>query len=349
MSQEWYLMNDYSRPNSIGGFENEAFIDFKEDAFFETLTTDIADTVTVYNSDLSDGTEIRCIVQNNMPNTMLGSQNREILVPIGTLKTGNYIWFENHYWLITGYPGNNHIFEKATMSICQYKIRWQNRGTGEVIERWVNFSTASKYSIGEYSTDYNTVPNNDFIALIPYDEETILLDDTRVFVDNLPDDPYKVFKLTRNDDPIHNYGEDGAIINFIVDRQAVDPERDNTELRLCDYFVIEEAPPSEDPNVTYIYGHIKGKPELTIGRKKTYTAYFTSVDDLEYPTANVDYRWNIDCDFVEAIKILDWSEADGTLTLLVSDDTYVDDSFKLQLYVNNYFNYEITVTIKDLF
>mgnify|MGYP001011001059 CR=1 FL=1 len=30
--QEWYLMTPETRPNITGGFENDAFLDYKEDA-----------------------------------------------------------------------------------------------------------------------------------------------------------------------------------------------------------------------------------------------------------------------------------------------------------------------------
>ena len=49
MAQEWYLMSSPTRPNSLGGFENDSFNDFKDDAFDEALMTDIATTVTLYN------------------------------------------------------------------------------------------------------------------------------------------------------------------------------------------------------------------------------------------------------------------------------------------------------------
>lgn len=349
MSRDWYLIGNNTPPRSLGGFENESHMDYKEDAFLETLETDIADTAILYNSDLSESREIRAIFMNNVQNTMLASQNRSVLVPIGTLKTGQYIYWMDHYWLVTGYPGNNHVYEKATIAICQYKIRWQNRKTGDVVERWVNFSTASKYSIGEYRTDYNVTPTNDFIALVPQDDETILLDDRRVFVDTKENDPYKVYKLTRNDDPIYYYDQHGAILNFIVDRESLDTSRDNVELRLCDYFVPEQDPASNDPHHTLRYGHITGPQTLRIGRQKTYTVTFTGIDGNPYPIDRVAYEWRIDSTFADAIKIVDQHETDGTITLLISDSAYMDESFKLQVYVEGYFNTEMVIAVRDLF
>ena len=124
--KKWYLINSSTAPNMTSGFENEPFIDWKEDAFSESLQTEIASTVILYNYDLSIGKKVRCIVQDNTANTQLKSIERTLLFPIGTVKAGMYVFFENCYWLITGFPGNNKIYEKVTAILCQYKLRWQN-------------------------------------------------------------------------------------------------------------------------------------------------------------------------------------------------------------------------------
>ena len=46
MSKEWYLLSSSTKPNSIGGYENEGFQDYKDDAFSEALETDIATNIT---------------------------------------------------------------------------------------------------------------------------------------------------------------------------------------------------------------------------------------------------------------------------------------------------------------
>ena len=124
--KDWYLLTPNSRPNEIGGYENDSFLEYKADAFEESLQTDIACTVTLFNSDLSEARQMRCIIQDNTASTQLKSLERTILASIGSLKAGMYILFENRYWLITGYPGNNKIYEKATMVLCQHKLRWQD-------------------------------------------------------------------------------------------------------------------------------------------------------------------------------------------------------------------------------
>ena len=76
---------------------------------------------------------------------------RTVLFKRGTIKTGMYVYFENRYWLVDGYPGNNGVFEKVTMVLCQYKLRWQN-AAGEIIERWCNETSTSNMELAKMET-----------------------------------------------------------------------------------------------------------------------------------------------------------------------------------------------------
>ena len=81
--QEWYLMTPETRPNITGGFENESHVNYKKDAFDESLQTDIATTVTLFKSNLTDGKSVRCIIQGNIADTQLKSFERIGLFQIG--------------------------------------------------------------------------------------------------------------------------------------------------------------------------------------------------------------------------------------------------------------------------
>ena len=213
MAQEWYLLSSPTKPNSIGGYENEGFVDYKDDAFSETLETDIATTVTLYNHDLSNPQEIRCIIQGNSADTMLKSMERIGLFSVGTVKAGMYIFFENRYWLIDGYPSTQGIYEKATMCLCQYNLMWQNKN-GDIIERWCSLTSASKYDVGENGNNTILLTSNNYSIKIPYDDEVIELENKRVFIDKRKINPTKVFKLTRDDDVLYDYGDEyhGSIL-----------------------------------------------------------------------------------------------------------------------------------------
>jgi hypothetical protein len=104
--KEWYLTDNY-KPTVTSGYESDAISDFAQSNFADVLETAFSDAVLLYNHDLSECQEIRCVIQGNSADTYLKSMERVTLFPIGTVKAGMYIFFENRYWLITGYPSSN--------------------------------------------------------------------------------------------------------------------------------------------------------------------------------------------------------------------------------------------------
>lgn len=339
--KEWYLLTPDTRPNSIGGYENDAFTDYKNDAFQEALQTDIASTVILYNYDLTYSQEIRCVIQDNTASTQLKSLERTILVPIGTLKAGMYILFEDRYWLITGYPGNNKIYEKATMILCQYKLRWQD-DTGKVIERWANFTSASKYDIGHSGNQTIMLTSNNFTIWIPEDDDSATLDTRRVFIDRDTDSPTKVFEITRSDDVLYLFGEDhGGILSFIADKVELNLEVDRPDLGLCDYKPPRPLPPDSD-ETTDLSAIIDGNNKLKCGFDRDYTVkFFDSNNDVR---TEVEFQWNVISDF-EVGQNTD----DNKITLFVDDENCIGSSFLLQVIMNQKVFAEITIDVIEAF
>lgn len=326
--QEWYLMTQDTRPNATGGFESDAFLDYKEDAFIESLQTEIGKTVQLYNYDLSECTDIRCIIQDNTSNTQLKSLERSILAPIGTLKAGMYIFFENVYWLISGYPGNNGIYEKATMILCQYKLKWQD-DSGKIIERWGNFTSASKYDTGENGNSTIILTSNNFTIWIPDDDESYTLDGEKVFIDRAKTNPKKVYKVTRSDDVLYLFGEDhGGILSFIADKAEFNPETDNPELRLCNYYSpTTSSEPTTPPDGTAIFSAvITGNKSLKLGFPRTYSVSFADKNGNSIEVADSDFKWNIVSDFEVGNTI-----NGKTIELYVDDENCLSSSFLLQI------------------
>ena len=339
--KEWYLLTSDTRPNSIGGYENDAFVDYKEDAFQEALETDVATTVTLYNSDLSEAKDIRCIVQGNTADTQLKSLERTILVPIGTLKAGMYIFFENRYWLVTGYPGNNKIYEKATIILCQYKLRWQN-DSGRIIERWANFTSASKYDTGRSGNQTIVLTSNNFTIWIPEDDDSATLDTRRVFIDRDEVHPTKVFEITRSDDVLYLFGkEHGGILSFIADKDELNLEVDRPDLGLCDYKPPRPLPPEPD-ETTDLSAVIDGNNKLKCGFDRDYTVKF--IDSNNEVHNEVEFQWNIISDFEVS------QNTDGNkITLFVDDENCIGSSFLLQVIVRGNVLSEIPIDIIEAF
>lgn len=339
--KEWYLLTPESRPNSIGGFENSSFLDYKDDAFLEALQTDIASSVVLFNYDLSESRQIRCIIQDNTANTQLKSVERSILVPIGTLKAGMYIYFENRYWLVTGYPGNNKIYEKATMILCQYKLRWQ-RDNGKIIERWANFTSASKYDTGRNGNQTVILTSNNFTIWIPEDDDSATLDNKRVFIDRNIQNPQKVYEITRSDDVLYLFGQDhGGILSFIADKDELNLEVDRPDLGLCDYIPPDPLPPESDETID-LSAEILGDERLKVGFSRTYTAEFRDCEnDI---VEDIDFTWNIISD-VEIKQSID----NESISLLVNDENYIGSSFLLQLMIDNEVVSQLKIQVTGLY
>lgn len=339
--QEWYLLTLDTRPNATGGYENDAFLDYKDDAFQEALQTDISTTVTLYNYNLTKSRQIRCIIQGNTADTQLKSLERTVLASIGTLKAGMYILFEDRYWLITGYPGNNKIYEKATMMLCQYKLRWQD-DSGKVIERWANFTSASKYDTGHSGNQTIMLTSNNFTIWIPEDDDSATLDTRRVFIDRDEVHPTKVFEITRSDDVLYLFGEEhGGILSFIADKDELNLEVDRPDLGLCDYKEPTPLPPESD-ETTDLSAVISGKSNLINGFSRTYSVEFKdSNGDIKQ---DVDFTWNVESNF-DVQRIISGNQ----IELSVDDKSLIGSSFILQVLVQDKVLSEFEITITSLY
>lgn len=330
MAKEWYLLSSSTKPNSIGGYENEGFVDYKDDAFSEALETDIATNVILYNHDLSESQEIRCIIQGNTSDTQLKSMERIGLFIPKTVKAGMYILFEDRYWLIDGYPGTQGIYEKVTMCLCQYKLRWQNTDC-KIIERWCNITSASKYDVGEGGNNTIFLTSNNFTIKMTCDDETMELEHKRVFIDKRKVNPTKVFKLTRDDDVLYDYGDEyhGSILNFIADKDEFNPTVDNQELRICNYCsATPSIPDTPDTTTEEIVVSIIGSNNFRIGKTKTWTVEFKSKNGNDVECSN--WKWNIKADF-DISELISQESGMSIKITAQDDDSLVDESFLLQI------------------
>lgn len=342
--KEWYLIGNKTKPNMLGGYENQSFVDYKEDAFSESLETDIASTILLFNHDLSQSIELRGIIQGNVADSSLKSMERCILVPIGTLHSGNYIFFEDEYWLVDGRPGNNGEYEKAVLKECQYKIKWQ-KDDGTIIERWANFTSASKYDVGESGNSTIILSSNNFTILIPHDADGLTIDGKRIFVDS-SEIPKKVFKITRNDDVLFLHGSHGGTLSLIADKTELNPNRDNQELRICDY-IDPSSPlpptPLEPDETTDLRCVIKGTYyTLRAMYKRNYTVTFTDKDSNEIDWNTVDYQWNVVADFPVKQTI-----TDNKITVSVGNEDLIGSSFLLQIIANGSVLSEVKIDIVE--
>lgn len=324
--KEWYLTTP--KPNIVSGYESDAISEYSQSNFTDVLETLFSDTVLLYNNTLTESKEIQCVIQGNSADTQLKSMERVGLFPIGTVKAGMYIFFENRYWLITGYPSNNKSYEKAVMQLCQYKLRWQN-AKGEIIERYGNFTSSSKYDMGETGNSTIVLTSDNLLILLPNDDESLDLDGKRVFIDKREINPTKVYKITRTDSVLYDYGEHGGILSFIADKTELNTNADRQDLRLCDYIEIsddntEEPSDPENPDemtaLWYMklkYSTLKIKP---LNKNYTVTAHLYDGDSNEF-VDGIEYEWSVMSDVEGLVKnYVTWDDEGNVLTISLSTD-----------------------------
>lgn len=334
--QEWYLLTPDTRPNLSSGYEDDSYLDYKDDEFAEILSTNIASTVELCSSDLSERQTIRCVIQGNNADTELKTMQRTGLFSLNTVKAGMYIFFEDNYWLIDGRPGQCGVFEKTTLKLCQTTIKWQDTD-GNIHERWVHCESASKYDVGKTGNNILFIGSNNYTVIIPQDEYALGLDGKRVFID-IRETPKDVFMLTRDDNVLFHYGkEHGGILSFIVDKDECNPQKDRKDLRLCDYFEPTKEPSVEpsnpddgksdesigEPTCTSVIKYRYKK--VFVGKKSAFTASFK---DLDGNSIDKESLWEIDCDFKDAIYI---EETASGINILISDSSYIGRTFVLKL------------------
>ena len=349
--KEWYLTNP--KPNITSGYENDALSEYAQDNFTDVLETTFSNTALLFNYSLSESKEIKCIIQGNIANTQLKSMERTILVPIGTLHSGDYIFFEDEYWIVDGRPGNNKSYEKATLKECQYKLRWQ-KDDGTIIERWANLTSSSKYDVGENGNNTIILSSNNYLIIIPNDKDSMTLDGKRVFID-LSDVPTKVFKITRNDDVLYNHHTHGGTLNLIADKTELNKEKDNQELWLCDYIDTSNpstppTPPSEPttPDETEdLFATISGNTNLKVGFSRTYTVNFTDESGNEVDWNDVGFSWNVISDFDSGL--IEQTISGNAIKLSVDDENLIGGSFILSVVMDTVTLAQIEITVADVF
>ena len=342
--KEWYLTDNY-KPTVTSGYESDAISDFAQSNFTDVLETAFSDAVLLYHHDLSECKEIRGVIQGNSAETYLKSMERVALFPIGTVKAGMYIFFENRYWLITGYPSSNKSYEKATVKLCQYKVKWQN-SDGTIVERWVSTQSSSKYDDGLKDSNTMTLTSDSIMLLLPNDDESLTLDGKRIFIDK-KNPPNKVYLVSRADSVLYDYGEDhGGMFCFITEKTELNESTDRPDLGICDY-IPPTTPPEEDDKTTIlsgdITGTISGNKNLKVGFARTYTANLVDEDGNTVEWSD-EFSWGTVSDF-EVTSTIDGDSID----LLVEDEDCIDSTFYLQVFNNGIVVTQIEITVVGIF
>ena len=260
------------------------------------------------------------------------------------VKIGEYIHDtkDDTYWLIYNSFNVNDVHYEGKMIQCNYLLRWQLLN-GDIVKRWANIVTASKYDDGENGNSTIVLSSNNYTILIGYCEEGFELEGKRVFIDMKFVNPTKVFKITRSDDVLYNSGSMGSLLSFIGDKVEFNPGKDNQELRICNYIDPSSPLPSTPPvpdETTDLLAVISGNTNLRNSYKRTYIVEFTDKNGNVVNWEDVDFMWSVVADFDITQNVYE-----NKIDLFVDDDSLIGESFLLSVNTDTTTLTQIKITI----
>lgn len=354
--QEWYLL---SQPSALGGFEDELLGEYG-DSFSELLQSNIADQMILHKNDMSESWNIKGIVQSKIQDTKMQSLNRMVLLPIGTAKAGMYIEYKDRFWLIVNLMDDNHVYEKAIMTICNYKLSWVNQ-SGKIIQRWANITSAAQYNNG-LDIGYNFVTRSDQLLIYMSDDfESLTLENGKRFIidkrcslyDGLSAEEINklnvkwiTYELARIDNVTFNYHNSGYAEYLIVQDELHDNdgyfEIDGKGYWLCDYSPTK----NNDKNTLLLSWNIAKTSDKLIANVNKQRFYAELFDAIGEKSENLSgLNWTIDCDFKDELRI----ETESNYIEIYADNALIGKSFTLTLSGNGYQSDSIEIGISGMF
>lgn len=342
-SKTWYRM---TRPLFNSGFEDDEFWAYGQDGFQELLDSAIGSDVLIYDKSIQkEPITVRAIVQNKTSDVYNSTVVRQILCNIGVLKCGQYVEYEGAMWLVSALPDNNRIYEKAVLWKCKHTIRFISPLTGEIVKYPVYSTNSTQYGTGELEKTYMTVGEDQHLIYIPYNEETIKLDDQfRFLMDKNRESP-SAYRITRVDPVSYAVGdernEDG-LIQWAVLQTQFNEATDSKELMIADYFPQkpeEVVPPAGQSGL--VLTDLDGDQMLAIGETKQIQVKCVLPDGTE--TQISDYRMEYDFAGGAASVV---SDNAGLITLQAANNqSFVGKTIKIRA-ISDTLNSDTTIMIQ---
>ena len=179
---------------------------------------------------------------------------------------GDYIVWDNVYWLVTERDYDDEIYIRGKMTQCNYYLKWQN-DIGEIIGRWCVINQVTRYNNGVFEGKVVDNIESTLSIMIVSDSETEKLKrEKRFLADTYSEEPY-AYKITQRDVLSNRYGSSG-LITWAVSQDVYNPEVDNRELMIANY------------RNTPVTSTISGPSGIRIGQRAIYTT-------------NIPANWNL--------------------------------------------------------
>lgn len=297
-SKAWYRLGQ--RPLFNSGFEGDELAAYGQDGFLEMLDG-IGEDVYIYDKAIYRApVKVRAMIQNATQDVYNSTFIRQILCGIGILHCGQYVRINGGYWLVSGLPDNNGIYEKALLWKCRYTINIISPLTGEIVHYPVYDINSTQYGTGEWRQLHINIGEDQHLLCLPYNEETVMIDDNfRFLMDKRTDYP-TAYRITRVDTTSYGVGselpEDGLLQWSILQTQF-NPRTDNRELMIADYWkdTAGDTTEPDDGPLSLLLTDLDGDFSIAIGEEKEIEVSLQTCRGVRIQ----DFEWTLDSDLAD--------------------------------------------------
>lgn len=173
-------------------------------------------------------------------------------VPGEDFTIGSIMEWSNSHWLITERDADDEITVRGKIQICQKEIKWQDDLTGDIVARWATVEKPYYSNLKE--NNYIAYSTREFRIQMPFDEYSSRLNiDKRLMLEIVNNEP-KTYRITSVDQMTGRIDYNNAQIGFLsfnVEQDLYNPETDNEELMICDYFIPKKQDDGENLVITF--------------------------------------------------------------------------------------------------
>lgn len=233
---------------------------------------------------------------------------------------------EDEFLICTEAFNIDDIHWQGKFTLCNWMLKWQKPVTGEVLVYPCYSFNSTQYNSGETTNKQFTVSSSQHTILLPYDENTVILNTPqRFFLDRNTEKPVS-FIITQNDTTSMFYGKKG-IVRLTVVEYAGDTDKDRPDLELCDYFnpVITSTDIDKEKEINAMISF-----DSTViksgGNEQVFIGKFIDSDGNEID--GILANWDIVSGFTDRLEV---SRSDNQIKISVDDDSLIDEEFKLIL------------------
>ena len=237
-----------------------------------------------------------------------------------------YDTIADEYLICTESFNINDVHWQGKFTLCNWILKWQNKN-GDILEYPCHDINSTQYNSGEQANKQFTIGSTQHMITLPYDKNTVVLKSPqRFFLDRDTENPTS-FVVTQNDTTSYFYGKKGLVKVTLLECER-NSDADRIDLGICDYFDKEEIR-TDNANDKFVSKSVISYNTTIVksgGNSQIFTGKFFDDDGNEI--AGIVPHWKIICNFAESLIV---DEGEGTVSIGIDDDRYVDEDFKLVL------------------